>query len=40
MELNKPNGKNNGTVKGHRYCACDAGHGILIEPTPARVSLL
>ena len=40
VAFDTPNGKNNGTVKGHRYFACDAGHGLLIEPTSARVSLL
>ena len=40
VELDEPDGKNDGTVRGHRYFACDVGHGLLIKPTPARVKLL
>ena len=32
VELDKPLGKNDGTVKGHTYFACRVGHGILIKP--------
>eukprot|EP00041_Stephanoeca_diplocostata_P022917 m.554160 g.554160 ORF g.554160 m.554160 type:complete len:476 (+) comp22176_c0_seq2:671-2098(+) len=32
VELTEANGKNNGTVKGHEYFQCKAGHGVLVGP--------
>eukprot|EP00729_Bicosta_minor_P016960 gene16960-16888_t len=32
VELDKPVGKSNGTVKGHVYFKCDAKHGVLVKP--------
>ena len=31
MELDAPNGKNNGTIKGHRYFSCQQGFGSLVS---------
>jgi len=33
VEMNKPNGKNNGTVKGHTYFECKDRHGLLTIPS-------
>lgn len=33
VEMNKPKGKNNGTVNGHKYFKCKDGHGLLTNPT-------
>ena len=30
VELNEPNGRNDGSVKGGRYFVCEPGHGILL----------
>lgn len=38
VELDKPVGKSNGTVKGHSYFECSPKHGILIKP--GKVTLL
>lgn len=32
VRLDTPEGKNNGTVGGHKYFRCDAGHGVLVVP--------
>ena len=32
IEFDKPVGKNDGTVKGHTYFECRAGHGVLVKP--------
>ena len=31
VELDRPNGANNGTVEGHCYFTCQQGHGILVK---------
>ena len=33
VRLFKPNGKNNGTVAGHKYFKCEDNHGVLTKPT-------
>ena len=33
VEMNKPKGKNNGTVKGHKYFECKDRHGLLTIPS-------
>ena len=38
VRLFKPNGKNNGTVAGHKYFKCEDNHGILTKPE--KVSLV
>jgi len=35
VELDAPNGKNNGTIKGYRYFSCQPGHGTLVKPQKA-----
>jgi hypothetical protein len=38
VELDKPDGKNNGTVSGHTYFSCKSKHGVLV--VPRKVTLL
>jgi len=38
VEMNKPKGKNNGTVNGHKYFVCKDGHGTLTIPSKVTVS--
>ncbi|CAI8007935.1 CAP-Gly domain-containing linker protein 4 [Geodia barretti] len=35
IELRKPNGKNDGSVKGHRYFRCKPSHGLFVKPEKA-----
>lgn len=37
VELDKPLGKNNGTVKGHTYFSCTDKHGVLCKPDKVRL---
>ena len=32
VELDKPIGKNNGTIKNHKYFTCKEKHGVLVAP--------
>lgn len=38
VELDRPEGKNNGVVRGHTYFKCKSNHGVLCPP--AKVSLV
>lgn len=38
VEMNKPKGKNNGTVNGHKYFKCKDGHGLLTHPQKVTIS--
>lgn len=33
VELDDPNGKNNGVVQGKRYFECQDGHGVFVRPS-------
>ncbi|KAI9706369.1 MAG: hypothetical protein M1836_003374 [Candelina mexicana] len=37
IELEDASGKNDGAVQGERYFDCDAGHGMFVRPTVAKV---
>ncbi|KAI9795502.1 MAG: hypothetical protein M1835_005634 [Candelina submexicana] len=37
IELEDASGKNDGAVQGERYFDCDAGHGMFVRPTAAKV---
>lgn len=38
VELDQPEGKNNGCIQGHQYFTCDPNYGILC--TPAKVTII
>ena len=37
VELDSPDGKNNGTIKGHQYFSCAKKHGVLVAPSKVLV---
>jgi dynactin 1 len=37
VELNEPNGKNDGTVQGIKYFTCKPNHGMFIRPSQVKV---
>ena len=37
VELDDASGKNDGSVQGHRYFDCDAGHGMFVRPGVAAI---
>lgn len=38
VEMNKPKGKNNGTVNGYKYFKCNDAHGLLTHPSKVTIS--
>ena len=38
VEMNKPKGKNNGTVNGYKYFKCKDAHGLLTHPSKVTIS--
>jgi len=37
IELNAPNGKNDGSVQGINYFSCPPNYGVFVRPTQAKV---
>ena len=37
IELNEPNGKNDGTVQGVKYFTCRPGYGVFVRPSQVTV---
>lgn len=37
IELDEPQGKNDGTVQGVRYFTCKMGHGVFVRPSQVKV---
>ena len=37
IELNEPNGKNDGTVQGVKYFTCRPGYGVFVRPSQVKV---
>ena len=40
IQLDQPNGKHNGTVKGHRYFKCKPNHGALVKEGKIKIQVV